>query len=180
MYTINNIDKSILTAIQMHTQEEAAKSVIDTLDSMGVNTENLGVSLYIQDKSKVKWKTKTHFVKIFSGELKRLRRNNIIDYESLGLLTELSAYMDFQGCYLRNDDGSYMSQKDIINLTGWARSKVSNVLTDLIKKELLLFTTQKEDKRKKRYFLNPNLFYIGNEIHKDIKNYYTHKDKEEL
>lgn len=165
-----------IIALQEHVQAEAMQTVIDTLESMGIEPSTLGLSFYIKDKSKVKWKTKTHFIKVFVSELQRLHHNKILNFEQLGFLTVLSTYMHYQDPYLRTREGSYLTQKDIIDMSGWGKKKVIGLLNELKNKKVLLSTSQPNDKRKKRYFIDPNLFYIGNEIDQRIKEHYS-KDK---
>ncbi len=170
-----NIHTDSILKVRETSEKLAAQIVIDTLEAMGYDPEDLSVKLHIKDNSKVKWKSKSHFVKLFIVELKTLLKQNKLNVEKTGFVTILASYIDFQDNSLRNDSGDYLSQKDIIEITGFGRKKVSQLLKELIEDEILISTYQKEDSRKKRYYINPNLFYRGTDIHKTVKEYFENK-----
>ena len=66
----------------------------------------------------------------------------------------------------------YLTQEDIMKITGLKRRAVINMLNDLKKHEIIFDKPQENDKRKKKYYLNPNLFYKGKEIDVKIKEYF--------
>jgi len=59
-----------------------------------------------------------------------------------------------------------------MKITGLKRRAVINMLNDLKKHEIIFDKPQENDKRKKKYYLNPNLFYKGKEIDVKIKEYF--------
>lgn len=73
---------------------------------------------------------------------------------------------------LKNKNGEYLTQEDIMKITGLKRRAVINMLNDLKKHEIIFDKPQENDKRKKKYYLNPNLFYKGKEIDVKIKEYF--------
>jgi DNA-binding MarR family transcriptional regulator len=90
----------------------------------------------------------------------------------IGFLTTMSLYLNFEDNSLINKDGSYITQKDIITITNWSKSKVNKFVRIAIENELIFEQKQEEDKRKSKYFLNPNLFYKGSKIDKETKEYF--------
>lgn len=73
---------------------------------------------------------------------------------------------------MKNKNGEYLTQEDIMKITGLKRRAVINMLNDLKKHEIIFDKPQENDKRKKKYYLNPNLFYKGKEIDVKIKEYF--------
>lgn len=169
------INLEVLNRVRESQQEHVTKALIDTLESMGYDAENLGVSLYIKDNSKVKWKPKSHFIKLYPMELKKVKNKTDLTMEELGVVTLLSTYASFEDCFIRNDDGSFMSQQDMIDVMGFKRTKAHNILKRLQEFDVLLKGRQPDNKRKNRYFINPNLFYVGSEINLKVKEYYDKK-----
>jgi hypothetical protein len=172
----NRSRKEIMQEMQEVGQIIGANGVKDYLDSHGLELENLQYRFIVKDTSKVKWRSKSEFVKIFIKELEKMDKN-IITVEMLGLLTLLTPYLNFEDNSLINKDGSYMNQNDIMNLTGWGRKKVNQILKVLIDNEILYSKKQKEDLRKSKYFLNPNYFYKGQKIDPETKEYFEQQSK---
>ena len=135
--------------------------------------DNYQMSLQMKDVSKTKWKSKSHFIKLFEQELCRLMTKKVIDIEMLGFLTLLSLYLDYEDNCLVNKDGTYLSQKDIIEVTGWSKNKVNKFLKEAIESELIFEKKQEIDKRKSKYYLNPHLFFKGQMISKETKDHYN-------
>jgi DNA-binding MarR family transcriptional regulator len=95
----------------------------------------------------------------------------VIDIEMLGFLTLLSLYLDYEDNSLIKDD-RYLNQKDILELTGWSKNKVSKFIKAAIDNKFIYEEKQENDKRKSMYYLNPNLFFRGQKIDKETKQYY--------
>ena len=153
-----------------------AKMFFDTAEANGIDVselENIELNLYIKDKSKVKWKQNSNFVKLFTTELERMVRNKMLNMQKLGFITMLTPYLDYQDNSLKNKNGEYLTQEDIMKITGLKRRAVINMLNDLKKHEIIFDRPQENDKRKKKYYLNPNLFYKGKEIDVKIKEYFN-------
>jgi hypothetical protein len=173
MSSINK--KEIMSKMQEVGQKIGSNAVKDFLDSNDIEINGLELGFYVKDNSKVKWKPKSHFIKLFEMELFRLMTKRIIDIEMLGFLTTLSLYLNFEDNSLINKDGTYINQKDIISITNWSKSKVNKFIKLAIENELLFDQKQDEDKRKSKYFLNPNLFYKGQKIDPDTKKHFDNK-----
>lgn len=169
-----NIDKKdLLSKMQEVGQRIGSNAVKDYLDSYDIELNGVELGFYIKDNSKVKWKSKSKFIKLYEMELYRLMTKRTIDIEMIGFLTTMSLYLNFEDNSLINKDGSYITQKDIITITNWSKSKVNKFVRIAIENELIFEQKQEEDKRKSKYFLNPNLFYKGSKIDKETKEYFN-------
>lgn len=169
-----NIDKKdLLSKMQEVGQRIGSNAVKDYLDSYDIELDGVELGFYIKDNSKVKWKSKSKFIKLYEMELYRLMTKRTIDIEMIGFLTTMSLYLNFEDNSLINKDGSYITQKDIITITNWSKSKVNKFVRIAIENELIFEQKQEEDKRKSKYFLNPNLFYKGSKIDKETKEYFN-------
>jgi hypothetical protein len=171
----NKNKKEILQEMQEVGQIIGTNGVQDYLESHGLDINQVQLKFIVKDVSKVKWKSKSEFVKIFIKELEKMDKT--ITVEMLGLLTLLTPYLNYEDNSLINKDGSYLNQNDIMNLTGWGRKKVNQTLKVLIDNEILQTKKQKEDLRKSKYFINPNYFYKGQKIDPEIKEYYGQQSK---
>lgn len=169
--------KELIQQMQEVGHRIGTNAVKDHLDSYGLHIEGVELQFFVKDTSKVKWKSNSKFTKLFDTELINIMSKNTITVEMLGLLTLLTPYLNYEDNSLINKDGSYMNQHDIMKLTGWSKKKVNQLLTVLIDNEIVYTEKQTEDKRKNKYSINPNLFYKGQKIDKDIKKYYDDKKK---
>lgn len=140
--------------------------------------EGIIVNLYVKDNTKTTWKGgKTKFVKAFVEEVIMLIEKDELDWEDLGFLLYLSAkFTNYEDNILRNEDGFYISQKEIINIIHTNKKKnsskqyISRKLRDLENKKLLFATKNPKNKREKIYYLTPHLFYKGKLIDDNMKN----------
>ena len=162
--------KELIDKVQELGHTEAVNTVKDFLDNQGIDLDGIELRFIVKDVSKVKWKPKSEFVKIFIKELEKMDRN-IITFEMLGFLTFLTPYVNYEDNTLINKDGSYMNQNDIIELTGLSRKKVNHILKVLIENKVIYTMKQTEDKRKSKYLVNPKIFYKGQKIDSNLKEY---------
>jgi DNA-binding MarR family transcriptional regulator len=154
--------------LYVYLQHIGTQAVKRFADDNGID---LDIEMYVKDKSKIKWKSKSHFIKLYKQELQRLMTKKVIDIEMLGFLTLLSLYLDYEDNSLIKDD-RYLNQKDILELTGWSKNKVSKFIKAAIDNKFIYEEKQENDKRKSMYYLNPNLFFRGQKIDKETKQYY--------
>lgn len=169
--------KDMLVILQEAGHKLGTSGVKDLLDSYDMEMDDIELGFYVKDHSKVKWKSKSRFVKIFVTEVEKLMNDEIITVETLGFLTLLASYLNYEESSLVNKDGSYLEQSDIVKLTKWSRKKVSNTINLLIELEIMYVQKREDDKRKSVYFINPNLFHKGQKIDKETKEYYDNKKK---
>jgi Fic family protein len=160
------------------------RAVMDYLESIDHEDELYEIEIwgYVKDTSKVQWKSsRTKFTKMYDDEVKRLIANGKMDYQKLGFLCHLMMYASFEGNVLMIDEknNTYMTQKDMIDVTGISESTIKRYIKELIKEEILYEKKHPEDQRKRIYFINPNIFYKGKKINKNTKEYYKYKDKED-
>jgi DNA-binding MarR family transcriptional regulator len=161
--------------LKMYLQSISAKAINKFVEDNGLEDilDNYQMSIQMKDVSKTKWKSKSHFIKVYEQELLKLMTKKVIDIEMLGFLTLLSLYLNFEDNCLINKDGTYLNQKDIIELTGWSKPKVNKFIKEAIDSELMYEKKQEIDKRKSKYYLNPHLFFKGQMIAKETKDHYN-------
>lgn len=133
--------------------------------------EPIGTGSYVVDHSKVDWKTKSHFIKVYKLELDKLIKKEDVSLEVLGFLTLLEKYIGYEDNYLYNDNDEYLDQKDLIKITGLSRKKVSDLLTVLFNHKILYKFPHPDDKRKNVYYVNPNVIYRGSRIDIEAKKF---------
>ena len=133
--------------------------------------ENIVVSLYVKDKSKVQWKSsKAKFIKIYEKEAKMLFDNGIIDWQEFGFLCFLAVnFTHYEDNTLRNENGEYCTQKDIVEKSGCTKSTVSKIMKRLIDKKLIFEKKHPKVKNGKRYLLTPYLLYRGKMMSKELR-----------
>lgn len=133
--------------------------------------EKLAVSLYVNDTSKSQWKSsKTKFVKLFKKEIEMLYDNGIISLNEMGFMTLLSIkFGEFEDIALRNKDGSYCTQKDIIESVGKSKATVSKTLRNLIDKNIIFEREHDSILNAKCYSISPYLLYQGKNIDNKLK-----------
>jgi len=133
--------------------------------------ENIVVSLYVKDNSKVQWKSsKAKFIKIYEKEAKMLFDNGVIDWQEFGFLCFLAVnFTNYEDNTLRNEDGEYCTQKDIIEKSGATKPTVSRIMRRLIDKKLLLEKKHPRIKNAKRYLITPYLLYRGKMMSRELK-----------
>jgi DNA-binding MarR family transcriptional regulator len=154
---------------------EGSHGISKYVDENGIDITNLSMGFYVQDTSKVNWKPNSHFIKLFSSGLSEVMKKDFT-IEMFGLLMLLASYLDYQNNYLVNKDGEYLTQKDIMKIAKWGKTKTVNMISQLVENDMLIKMPQENDNRKSKFFMNPNLFYRGKQIDKDIKAYYDIKN----
>jgi hypothetical protein len=178
---MTKVDKRILLQqMQEVGQKIGSNAVKDYMESWDIEEDDIQLSFYVKDTSKVRWKSKSQFIKIFNVELKRLvTKGKLGDIELLGLATRLSLQVNYEDNCILNDNGSYMTQKDIQVMAGWSKRKVTLALNDLIENQIIYIQKQEEDQRKNKYFMNPNIFYKGANIDKNVIEFYEQRKEDE-
>ena len=141
-------------------------------DENGSDIDGFEISNYIKDTSKVKWKSEkgVRFTKIFDEVVRKLMEQEKIDLLQLGLITLLATYTNYENNELMYKE-KYMTQKDIIKISGLGRTKVSAMLNNLIDLKILFVQKDNKDTRNNIYYLNPEAFYKGQNISKDEKEF---------
>lgn|GEM_PF-3702620 len=142
-------------AVQMYKEEH--DSEIDGFE----------VSTYIKDISKVKL-TNNHYTKIFDGMVRKLMEQEKIDLLELGLITLLATYANYENNELMYEE-KYMTQKDIVKVSGLGRTKVSSMLNNLIDQNILFVKKHPKDSRHNIYYISSELFFKGKNISKEEK-----------
>jgi len=138
-------------------------------DEHDSNINGFEVSTYIKDTSKSQWKSSSvHFTKIYDEVVRKLMEQEKIDLLELGLITLLATYANYENNELMYEE-KYMTQKDIIKVSGLGRSKVSLMLNNLIDQNILFVKKHPKDTRHNIYYISPELFFKGQNISKEEK-----------
>ncbi len=153
------------------------KEISDKYDINPEELEGLMVNVFVKDLSKKVWKGgKTRFIKAFVEEVIALIEKEEIDWDDLGFMLYLSAkFTNYEDNILRKDDGSYITQKELIeSIHAKKRKKTSpssirRKLVDLEKKKLIFAKPHPKNKNYKIYYLSPHLFYKGKLIDDKMK-----------
>ncbi|AKO91942.1 hypothetical protein BEH_07410 [Priestia filamentosa] len=146
-------------------------AIKDHMEAHDYKETGYDISIKINDHNQVPWKRNALFSKVFVKELENKMKKRELTLEQVGLLTCLSARLDIKDneSVLRNSDGSYMSQQDISEYVGWSRNKTHETIKLLVQSKMLFTKPQEENKRKKKYYLNPKVFYSGTFINTYFK-----------
>jgi DNA-binding MarR family transcriptional regulator len=134
-------------------------SMLETaLKKIGVE---LKVYKYLNNKLMI-FKNKNNFmqmklIKRMGINMKKYYKNNVISMDDLGFLLLLVTFIRFEDNSLMKGD-EFLSQKDIIKITGWDRKRTYQRLKKLIDNDIIYSKSQKDDKRKMQYYINPEFF----------------------
>ncbi|TPF17965.1 MarR family transcriptional regulator [Priestia megaterium] len=156
----------------------ATTMINDHLEAIG-HDEGIGklegyeIKLTIKNKNKVAWKARSEFTKLFHNELDSLIKSKKLNMQKVGFITMLSKYIAYENCYLVNKEGEYLSQKEIIQITGESKPTIVKILKQLIKDKIIIAEKQEKDKRLNKYCINPNLLFKGKDIDIKLKDKYT-------
>jgi hypothetical protein len=173
---MTNINKKeLMEKIQRVGHTIGTNAVNDFLESHDIEVDGIQLGFYVKDTSKINWKPKSKFVKIYGSELTRTMVNKNIDIEMIGFITVLTPYLNYEDNSLVKPDGTYLNQNDIIDLTGWNRKKVNQTIKILVDNEILFTELNENDKRNKKYYVDPNLFFRGQKIDKEVKQFFEDK-----
>jgi DNA-binding MarR family transcriptional regulator len=150
----------------------------DHLESLGhekgiATLEGYELSFNIKNKNKVAWKARSEFTKLFHNELESLIKAKKLNMQKIGFITMLTKYIAYEDCYLINKEGDYLSQKEIIEITGESKPTVIKILRQLIKDNIIIAKKQEKDKRLNKYCINPNLLFKGKNIDIKLKEKYS-------
>jgi hypothetical protein len=158
--------------------EHIRRMFIEMAESQGMDwkaIDNVQFSMLVNDNNLSSWKSKSHFTKMFHNEVLKAVKKGLLNIEELGFVTLLATYMDYQDNMLKHKNGEYISQKDMVQLTGYSKRKVINMLNKLKTNQIIYDHEDVNDKRKKMYSLDPNLFFKGKEIDVELKKIYNSK-----
>lgn len=134
--------------------------------SLEEQMQNFRISVHVQDISKQLWKGgKTQFMKIFKKECQLLMKHKVIDLKELGFLTYAGVmFTEFEDNALKNDDGTFASQKDIAEALDMKKPTVNSIMRPLVEKNLIFEKPNPDNLKAKAYFLNPFVFFKGSMI----------------
>jgi Holliday junction resolvase-like predicted endonuclease len=129
------------------------------LDKIGVEMK---VYKYLEDKLIINDNKNNNihlkFIKRLGLRMRKYFNEKIINVEDMGLLMLLCTFINFEDNSLMMNNQEYLSQKEIINITGWNKTKVRKVINKLMDSKIIQGNHQKDDKRKMQYYINPGFF----------------------
>lgn len=166
------LSKIIDVNLDIKSEFEAHKLIQETMKNVKeeYNLDNYSLYTYIKDMTLIKWKNNAnnkanHFTKVFYNELNYAKEVYGITCSELGFLLEISQYASWEANLLIDDEGKPMNQKALTKATGMDRVKIYRNTKSLEKKKCLLRIYDGVDVY---YILNPNLFYKGKDINKNL------------
>jgi DNA-binding MarR family transcriptional regulator len=109
------------------------------------------------------WNIK-HFYKGNIEELKEL--NKELTISEAGFLFKMIPYINYSDCLICHANGRDINQQDLCDITGLSRTRVHEIIKDLIDKDVLY---KGKNSKSLQYFVNPWLFARGNTINKVLK-----------
>ncbi len=109
------------------------------------------------------WKIE-HFYKGHIEEIRQLMKE--LSTVEKAFLFSIAPYVGYEDCCLKYDNGNELSFDDMVKLTGLSRGTLSNVITGLIKKDIIY---RGKNSKSRQYFVNPWIFCKGNRINKVLK-----------
>lgn len=167
---VNN-RKILIDHMQALVNEKAKEVIFGVLEDHGIEGfSGIQFDPKIRDISRQVWKDNYKFIKLYKAELSKFMKNkDIFTVELLGFITILSNYLGYEDNYLYNSKEEYLTQSELIKITGWSRRKVSNTINLLIDNEILFQFPHENDKRKHKYFMNPKLVYQGRLMDQETK-----------
>lgn len=166
------LSKIIDVNLDIKSEFEAHKLIQETMRNVKeeYNLDNYSLYTYIKDMTLIKWKNNTnnkanHFTKVFYNELNYAKEVYGVTCSELGFLLEISQYASWEANLLIDDEGKPMNQKALTKATGMDRVKIYRNTKSLEQKKCLLRIYDGVDVY---YILNPNLFYKGKDINKNL------------
>ena len=111
----------------------------------------------VKNNNQKKWKSKSHFVKLYTNEIANLIIKAKLDAYESGLLLRLIPYLEYESNLIAVD-GEFIDKKGIMEISGYSKHKASEVIESLVVKKVLSKT---KVGRTLKYHLNPHLMFRG-------------------
>jgi hypothetical protein len=105
--------------------------------------------------------------KFYKGNIEELRKQleSLSTYEKAFLFT-IVTYVGYTDCCIKYDNGNCIGFDDLVGLTRMGRSKTNETINSLVKKDIVY---KGRNSKGLQYFVNPWLFYKGNNINNVLK-----------
>jgi predicted HTH transcriptional regulator len=116
---------------------------------------------YLQNTQE--WKIE-HFYKGHTSEIRKIMKE--LSANEKAFLFSIATYIGYEDCCLKYDNGENITSEDLIQITNLGRTTVFDVISSLIKKDILY---KGRNSKNRQYFINPWLFCKGNRINKVLK-----------
>ena len=105
-----------------------------------------------------------HFYK---GNLDEVRKQlECLTVYEKAFMFSIVAYVGYQDCCIKYDNGRCMDFDDLVKISGISRSKVSDVINTMRKKDIIYKGMNSQGIQ---YFINPWLFCKGNRVNAVLK-----------
>lgn len=105
-----------------------------------------------------------HFYKGHADEIRRLMKE--LSTNEKAFLFAIAAYVGYDDCCLKFPNGTDITSKHLIEITGLSNGAVHNTINSLVKKDIIY---KGKNSKNRQYFINPWLFCKGNRINKVLK-----------
>jgi hypothetical protein len=109
------------------------------------------------------WKMES-FYKGHVGEIRRVLSD--LDTSERAFLFSIAAYVGYEDCCIKHDNGNELSFDDLVVISGLSRSKASETINALLDKDIIY---KGKNSKARQYFVNPWIFCKGNRINKVLR-----------
>ena len=117
-------------------------------------------------RGEVKYNPNARFVRMFTQEIYSPHKERILTDAEIGILARLSNYMQTARCILvKENNKTFIGKKDLFELFNLSEKSCYKFYNKLIAEKILI-----EVEPKKKYALNPYIFFNGNTIKKETLN----------
>lgn len=112
-----------------------------------------------------KWKSKSHFIKIYRTEMREYLKVVKLSPNAGLLLLHIQPYIEFKSNRICNKSGENLSNEDIEALTGLTKKRLNSALKEL---EDNLFIIRVGKSQQRIIYFNPYLLCAGNVVSKEV------------
>ena len=137
-------------------RNEISKTV-QLMEENGHDIEGFSLSFNDDKKLQDKWKSKSHFIKIYNSELVDVIKYYELDSYELSSILLLMPYVEYETNLIANG-GVALRKKDIMKILDYSENKTDEILSSLVQKKLLAKT---KVGRVVIFHMNPHLVFRG-------------------
>ena len=121
------------------------------------------VRAHVVDTTYQTWKMES-FYKGHIAEIRKLMKE--LTTHERAFLFSIATYVGYEDCCIKYDNGNCLNFDDLVSISGMSRSRASETINTLIKKDILY---KGKNSQQRQYFVNPWIFCKGNRINKVLK-----------
>lgn len=162
---MNDKIKQILQSVCIinESQELQVRSIISEFITSNIKGkyEDVNISVFVKDFSKEKWKSKSHFTKIFNDEIEYTKGKYELSKSDIYFLYSLSPYLMWELNLIVDENLEPMNQKMLAEKLDVDRRTIKRHMNSLENKKCVFSIPLKNDVY---YLVNPHLMYCGQNI----------------